>query len=70
MALGQETSSRAESRCMAQSLGFEPLVPPKEDRVEAWQYDAELYKRRHEIERLAVASSASGASSRAATRLS
>ena len=41
-----------ETRWLAQSLGFDPVVPPKRDRVEPWEYDKELYKRRNEIERL------------------
>lgn len=41
-----------ETRYLAQSLGFEPVVPPKENRVDPWEYDTELYKRRDEIERL------------------
>lgn len=41
-----------ETRWLAQSLGFDPVVPPKRDRLEPWQYDKELYKRRNEIERL------------------
>jgi len=41
-----------ETRQLAFSLGFEPVVPPKSNRLESWQYDKELYKRRNEIERL------------------
>jgi len=41
-----------ETRLLAQSLGFEPVVPPKETRRDPWTYDTELYKRRNEIERL------------------
>ena len=41
-----------ETRYLAQSLGFEPVVPQKENRVDPWEYDTELYKRRNEIERL------------------
>ena len=41
-----------ETRLLAQSLGFEPVVPPKETRQDPWTYDTELYKRRNEIERL------------------
>ena len=41
-----------ETRVLAQSLGFELVVPPKETRVMPWEYDTELYKRRNEIERL------------------
>ena len=41
-----------ETRYLVQSLGFEPVVPPKENGVDPWPHDAELYKRRNEIERL------------------
>jgi transposase len=29
-----------------------PVVPPKSNRLDPWQYDRELYKKRNEIERL------------------
>lgn len=41
----------AETRRVAQSVGFTPVVPPKKNRREPWEYDKELYKRRNEIER-------------------
>lgn len=41
-----------ETRYLAQSLGFEPVVPPLQSRLDPWGYDTELYKRRNEIERL------------------
>ena len=28
------------------------MVPPKSNRVDPWEYDREMYKRRNEIERL------------------
>jgi transposase len=31
--------------------GFIPVVPPKSNRKQAWDYDEELYKKRNEIER-------------------
>ncbi len=40
-----------EIRGLAVSLGLEPVVPPKSNRVEPWEYDKELYKRRNEVER-------------------
>ena len=40
------------TRYIAQMLKFEPVVPPKANRKDAWDYDKELYKRRNEIERL------------------
>jgi len=33
-------------------LNFIPVVPPKSNRVDPWEYDRALYKRRNEIERL------------------
>ena len=41
-----------ETRQLALDLGFEPVVPPKRNRVEPWEYDREMYKRRNEVERL------------------
>ena len=41
-----------ETRRLAQDLGLVPVVPPKKNRVDPWEYDHELYKRRNEIERL------------------
>ena len=38
-------------RLTAQNLGYEPVVPPKSNRLYKWDYDKELYKRRNEIER-------------------
>ena len=40
-----------ETRYVAQSLDFEPVVPPLQTRLDPWEYDAELYKRRNQIER-------------------
>ena len=41
-----------ETRQLALALGFTPMVPPLATRVEPWQYDRHMYKRRNEIERL------------------
>ncbi len=41
-----------ETRQLALDLGFIPVVPPQCTRVEPWQYDKAMYKRRNEIERL------------------
>ncbi len=38
-------------RNAAKSLGYKPVVPPKRNRVDPWEYDKELYKRRNEVER-------------------
>ena len=32
--------------------GFIPVVPPLKTRIEPWEYDREMYKRRNEVERL------------------
>jgi transposase len=32
-------------------LGFIPVVPPKSNRLEPWDYDKEMDKRRNEVER-------------------
>ena len=37
---------------LALDLGFIPVVPPLKTRVEPWEYDREMYKRRNEVERL------------------
>ena len=41
-----------ETRQLALTLGFTPVVPPLSTRIDPWEYDKELYKRRNEIERL------------------
>ena len=41
-----------ETRQLALDLGFEPVVPPKSNRIESWEYNREMYRRRNEIERL------------------
>lgn len=38
-------------RSLAVSQGLSPVVPPKSNRVEPWEYNKELYKRRNEVER-------------------
>ena len=38
-------------RAAAKELGYNPVVPPKKNRVDPWAYDRELYKRRNEVER-------------------
>jgi transposase len=40
-----------ETRKLAVKQGFIPVVPPKSNRKEPWEYDKELYKRRNEVER-------------------
>ncbi len=41
-----------ETRACVKETGFTPVVPPKHNRKEPWDYDKELYKRRNEVERL------------------
>lgn len=40
-----------KTRVAATKQGFIPVVPPKSNRKEPWDYDKELYKRRNEVER-------------------
>lgn len=41
-----------DTRELACELGYEPVVPPKSNRREPWDYDRDMYKRRNEVERL------------------
>jgi transposase len=41
-----------ETRQLALDFGFLPVVPPKSNRLEPWQYDKAMYCKRNEIERL------------------
>ncbi len=41
-----------QTRAVAIELGFIPVVPPSQKRLEPWPYDKQLYKRRNEVERL------------------
>ena len=41
-----------ETRQLMLDLGMIPVVPPKSNRLDPWEYDRELYKKRNEIERL------------------
>ena len=40
-----------KTRALASEQGFIPVVPPKKNRKEPWDYDKELYMRRNEVER-------------------
>jgi transposase len=42
----------AETRQLALDFGFIPVVPPKSNRLEPWQYDRAMYRKRNEVERL------------------
>lgn len=41
-----------ETRELSACLGYTPVVPPNPNRLEPWEYDKELYKKRNEVERL------------------
>jgi transposase len=41
-----------QTRQLALDLGFFPVVPPKSNRLEPWEYDRALYRKRNEVERL------------------
>ena len=41
-----------KTRELCQSFGHKPVVPPKKNRINPWEYDKELYKQRNVIERL------------------
>jgi transposase len=41
-----------ETRQLALDFGFIAVVPPKSNRLEPWQYDKALYRKRNEVERL------------------
>lgn len=41
-----------ETRQLALDLGYTPVVPPKSNRIQPWEYDRAMYKRRNEVERL------------------
>ena len=41
-----------ETRQLALDLGLIPVVPPKQGRITAWEYNRARYKRRNEIGRL------------------
>ena len=40
-----------ETRKLAVELGYSPVVPPKANRKNPWEYDKELYKQRNIVER-------------------
>ncbi len=41
-----------ETRQLALDFGFIPVVPPKSNRLQPWQYDKAMYRKRNEVERL------------------
>jgi len=41
-----------DTRQLVRTLHCIPVVPPKSNRREPWDYDRQLYKQRNEVERL------------------
>ena len=41
-----------ETRQLVLDLGMIPVVPPKSNRLDPWEYDREVYKKRNQVERL------------------
>ena len=41
-----------KTRTLAMDLGCIPVVPPKSNRKDPWDYDKQLYKQRNQVERL------------------
>ena len=41
-----------ETRQLALALGYTPVIPPKSNRRDPWDFDRDIYKRRNEVERL------------------
>jgi transposase len=41
-----------QTRQQALDFGWIPVTPPRHNRLEPWQYDRAMYRRRNEIERL------------------
>ena len=41
-----------ETRALAMELGYIPVVPPKSNRKNPWDYDRQLYRQRNQVEGL------------------
>jgi transposase len=41
-----------ETRKLAFDLGYTPVAPPKSNRLDPWEYDRAMYRKRNEVERL------------------
>ena len=41
-----------ETRQLALALGYTPVIPPKSNRRDPWDFNRDIYKRRNEVERL------------------
>jgi len=56
LAVGPMIMARADegdtTRQLALDLIFSPVVPAKSNRLDPWEYDQELYKKRNEVEGL------------------
>ena len=37
---------------LALDFGYLPVIPPRRNRLQPWQYDKAMYRKRNEIERL------------------
>lgn len=42
----------SETRQLALDLGYVPVVPPQSNRIDPWEYDRAMYRKRNEVERL------------------
>ena len=45
---------KTPQRQLVLDLGFSRRSPPKSNRLNPWEYDREMYRRRNEVERLFV----------------
>lgn len=52
-----------ETRQLALDFGYIPVVPPKSNRLDPWEYDRAMYRKRNEIDAFSGGSRASAASS-------
>ena len=41
-----------DTRQLALDLGYVSVVPPKSNRLDPWEYDNAMYRKRNEVERL------------------
>ena len=41
-----------DTQALAAELGYIPVVPPKSNRKNPWDYDKQLYRQRNQVERL------------------
>jgi len=50
--LMDKTYEGNETPQLVLDLGMIPVVPPKSNSLDSWEYDRELYKKRNEVERI------------------